>query len=163
MKFKMDFEPYNQMIKDLKGNMDKIVTDGVYKGGGAAADAVRSGVSGISAISNKGWAVVNKRGVKEWEKNALLKGIGTSKIETDGADFTNTRVGFAGYYNGSDVPYRHKSGKGVPIPMLARSIEKGTSFMVGTRVIAKALRSNKNVIIKVMADTIEKNIEKITK
>ncbi len=71
-------------------------------------------------------------------------------------DGANVKIGFAGYGK-----YKTKTWpKGVPVPVTARSLRKGTSWRVKDDPIGPAVRKVRKAAEKAMADRVEEEFEK---
>lgn len=125
MKFEMDG------IADFIGQLTKVYDDAevmykraAYAGARILADEVKKGLNGLR-VTGARWGTPEEPldGVIESTKAALIDRMGVSKIENDG-QMTTVSVGFSGYGHATK-----KYPQGIPIQMLARSVESGTSFM----------------------------------
>ena len=89
------------------------------------------------------------------DKEDLLKGLGISPMDYNGDD-VDVKIGFAGYGH-KTAKYNQK---GVPIPMIARSIIAGTSFRNKYDFVGKVVRKTRNQSIEKMDETLNREIEK---
>lgn len=143
-----DFDEYLKRLEKLeKSKIIPVMKMSVYDGADIMADGIRSEIESIPAAKSL------REGVTKSDKNDLLQGLGISKFDTK--DGVNVKIGFAGY--------GHKNKyypNGVPIPLTARSILKGTSLRPRNNFISRAVRKHKNNVIKKMDDTINKQLRK---
>jgi hypothetical protein len=106
------------MFEKLSDNAEGTMKQCVYQGAGKVADTMKDKVGALRTGSGK--SKKDLRYCYEYEKQALIDNLGIAPIK--GGDNTNTKVGFDGYYE-------NKSGEKKPVPLLANSINAGTSFM----------------------------------
>ena len=117
----------------------------LYDGASVVLDALHQEISTWSGTDPM-------NGPTSIDKEDLLKGLGISPMDYNGND-VDVKIGFAGY--------GHKNNeKGVPIPMIARSIIAGTSFRNKYDFVGKVVRKNRNQSIEKMDETLNREIEK---
>lgn len=144
-----DFDEYITALSNLeKDKSVPIMKMSVYDGAGIIVDSLRKEINS--------WSNDNpKNGPTETDKKDLLKGLGISPMEYKSDDI-NVKIGFVGYGHKTNK----YNSKGVPIPMIARSIISGTSFRKKYDFVGKVVRKNTNNAIKQMDETLNKEIEK---
>lgn len=128
---------FGKLSKTISG----VSKEAVYVGAGVAADEVRRQIESLKHL-------------QPYEKQALLDGLGIAKIRQSPED-TNTLVGFSGYSDHKTKSYP----EGIPIPMLARAINSGTSWRQKQPFVAKAVRKCKAAVEKAMAEVFEKKLK----
>lgn len=114
----------------------------IFLGAGAVADAIAASIEAIS-YSN----------IRYDQKQGLKEGLGIAKMRNDGGLF-NVKIGFDGYN-------KHKTEKypnGQPNAMIARAIEKGTSFREPHKFVDPAVRKSKAHAEELMAKEIDRLI-----
>ncbi len=146
------------MLSKVGSKSRDIIERGLYEGAGVVADAVRENIDDIPTSEDWGTPNHPKAGPSAKEKDALREGLGVSPMETSGGT-TNVSVGFDGYSD--DVTKNFPKGK--PVAMIARSVERGTSFMQARQFIKPAVASSKSQAIAKMDQTIKEEIKKLTK
>ena len=156
------FETYLKQLNALKTDSTKICKAVVYPGAKILADALRSEVGGLPTISDAR-AINNYRNglvndaLSESQKAGLVESLGVSPIKRDNGGMVQCSVGFTGY-NG--VRTRKFPG-GQPNAEVARSLEKGTSYLrrnaFATRAVRKA-RASAEAAMQAEADTQIKRI-----
>jgi len=146
---------YTAKLNRLEQRAEPVMRRAVFEGAKIVTDAIRAAISALTAYPDDAWAVTGTlKGPREWEKRAMLEGLGISKMENkDGV--INAKIGFNGYCE--------HNGKQVPIPMIARSVESGTStrFMEGRGAIRKAVNSAKGAAEDAMRRTLDEEIGNI--
>lgn len=142
-------DDFVKQLTELEQNADKVINEAVYKGAGVLADAVREEIENLPEHENG-----TPGGVKEYERQAMLEGMGIAPVQADGDGLLNAKVGFDGYYAMSD-------GSKKPIPMIARSINSGTSFSQKQPFVRKAVRGKRTEVEKAMQEVFENEVNKI--
>lgn len=142
----------------LAGKSDEIAKKAVYVGAGIMADQVKSNIRALQTDKgrilkdNEKFNVVTKK-----QKADLEAGLGISPISVDRDGTINAKVGFDGY---GSVP-SEKYPNGLPIPLLARAVESGSSVRQKKPFIRPAISQAKNKAKEAMAKAIDTEIEKI--
>lgn len=140
------------MFEKLSNEAEGTMKQCVYKGSGVVADTMRQQVEGLRTQSDNKRTDV--RYPYDYEKKVLIENLGISPIE--GGDNTNAKVGFDGYYT-------NKQGDSRPVPLLANSINAGTSFLKKQAFINATKRKSESPCVGAMQKQLDKAIEKVTK
>lgn len=137
-------DQYIERLSNLEFDAADTIGTAIYKGAGIVADEVNRQIRGLpeTACTSK-------------EKAALIDGLGISKERNDNG-YINVKIGFDGYDSIKTKAYP----KGHPISMIARSIEKGTSFRRAVPFVSRAVRASKDEAERAMAEEINKALEK---
>ena len=149
-------EDFSLMIQQLGESGVKIAHNAVYSGAGQLIEKVKDEIRALPTEegylpNGKKRAVVTKR-----EKEALLNHIGISKIETIGGK-TTVAIGFNGYTDYTTKKYP----SGVPIPLIARSIESGSSVRQKNAFLRRTANLNKDAVQTTMIEAANKTIENL--
>lgn len=151
-------EEYSAKLNRLEAlSRDKIIGAAVYDGAAIVADAVKAEIQALpvdDSHSKEKKAV----GPTQEVKDALLQGMGVAPLRTDNG-FVNVKVGFDGYDGHPTVKYP----QGHPIPMLARAVQSGTSWMQGNPFVKTSVRKARKTAEAAMARRVEEEIDKIMK
>ena len=99
-----------------------------------------------------------RNAVKRWEMDALIKHAGISHAD-DRNGVASIAVGFDGY---ADIT-TEKYPSGVPVPLIARSIESGSSVRVKHPFLRRAANEAKPEVQRAMVEAAEKMIAKLQK
>lgn len=150
---KVDYSGLETYMADLNKLNSELAVRGIckrsiYKGVEVLADGIRNQIKSTVTHANA------KNGMTKAEQQALLKGLGTSNINSAQGDLSG-KIGFDGY---GDFPTA-KWPKGVPIPLTARSLIKGTSWRVKADFVGPAVRKLKDKAVSAMDDEIEDAIK----
>ena len=151
-------DDYIAKLQKLYGDTEKIEGRAIYEGAGCVMKYVQQGIDGITTDNRYGTSENPKNGPSTYEKEGLKRGVGIAKARHDGS-FYNVKIGFDGYDNIQTKRWPN----GRPYSMIARSIESGTSFMRKQPFMRRAEQSAKGPCEKVMAETIDREIEQIVK
>ena len=156
------FEEYEKLLRSLQRDVTKICKAVVYPGAGVLAEAVRAEVEALPAISD-GAAMANWRDglrqpyLSESQKAGLQASLGISNIRRESDGVVRASVGFEGY-NG--VKTRHFP-HGQPNPEVARSLEKGTSYLDRDPFMSRAVREARDEAIAAMSAEADAQIARI--
>lgn len=88
------------------------------------------------------------------EAKALIESCGIAKMITD--ETVNTKVGFDGYYTAGN-------GERYPVPLIANSINAGTSFMHAQPFIDKTVKKTQKAALSAMEKDFVQSVQKIMK
>ena len=125
-----------QQLDKLEEKAQKIASEALYEGAGAAADAVSQAVHGITTQKFRyanGWQRDPSPEEKEILENARM---GIAKFRKTPLE-VNTSVGF------QNSGYAELKGKRVPVAKIANAINSGTSFLKKQPFFRKATGKNK--------------------
>lgn len=145
------------MLSSVEDKAQDIVEAGLYEGASVVADALRENVSALPTDERWGYETP-KSGPSEAEKKVMLNGMGISEFETASGK-THTSVGFGGY--GGYRTKRFPAGK--PVALIARSVERGTSFMHPNPFMKQTKAQARNAASEAISTKIKEEIQKLTK
>lgn len=151
-------EEFSTTIYALKDKGIQIMNAAVFSGADAMIKAVKDA---IQALPEEEGYVKNgklRNVVTHDEKEALLSGIGIAKFDNTGGKVT-TAIGFNGYTEHKTKKY----DKGVPIPLIARSIESGSSVRRKIPFMRQAANRAREQVQKAMVDAAEKKMQELKK
>lgn len=172
-----------QKLDQLGVDSERIIRESIKAGAGCAADLIRKEIKSIPANEKKR----PRGGVRTYEKEALLKGLGISPVNIFDDDFLNAKVGFEGYsdqkLSGKRRVHRWRfegghhlvPGEGyIAVPIIARSIAGGAHaynisdndyqgglFCTPNKFVRRALNNNADVIEGAMRGIFLKNFNAI--
>lgn len=159
MRYQFEFnDTLTQFFDGLEGGVNGVASAALYKGAGVVADAISGAISGIQT---EPYRRVNegdpKRKPSPEEKAVLGQGhFGIAKFRKGGAEVT-TSIGMGNSGYGS----LGRSGKSVPVPVIARSIDSGTSFMQKQPFLRKALNTAGKEALAVIEAEIDSRFQSI--
>jgi hypothetical protein len=150
-------ETITEMLSKAENAAPGIAAQALYKGAGAVADEISKGARGLKTAPfryAKGW----QRDPSPEEKEAVVSAgaMGISKFRRTGNEVkTSVGYGKSGY---ADVAGRRK-----PVPLLAASINHGTSFMRKQPFIREAEAKARGKASEAITEEVERLIEDMTK
>lgn len=136
----------------------EVIGPAIYQGAKIVADEIADRIPTVQTDETWGSSGKIKNGPKEVELRAVYNGIGIAKERDDGG-FINVKIGWDGYDNIKTKRWPN----GRPVQMLARSIERGTSFMKANPFVKPAVASVKKKAVFEMGKTVDEKIETIMK
>ena len=145
------------MLIKLGDSGKKISSFALYDGAAIVAEAVAKAVEALPEEPDRGapWGRPYQVITPE-DKAAMVEAVGIAAFQHSG-DSVNTAVGIGGYGGHTEPKYPG----GVPIPLIARSIESGSSVRAKSPFFRKAVTSSKGPAVAKMAETGEKLIKEI--
>lgn len=155
LKFK-GLEEYLSRLGNLEFVSEKMLGDAAKKGGGVVADAIRSEIDSLPTTEEWGTNSEPKHGIRAIQKAGLSHGFGVAPVQNDNG-YINVKVGFDGYNKLRSAQWPN----GQPNVLIARSVEKGTSFMRSNKFVSRGVRKSKDRADKTMELYIDSEITKI--
>lgn len=135
----------NETISNLEAlanisNINALEKVAIYEGAAVILDGMLTELSALHITRYYG-TDAKKRYCWPGDAKALIENIGIAKMIVE--DTVNTKVGFDGYYEAGN-------GERYPVPLLANSINAGTSFMYAQPFIDNTVRRYQKVALKKM-------------
>jgi len=155
------FDKYIRQLEALQRDSTKLCKAVVYPGAAILAEKIRAETEALPTISDAE-AIGNFRAGEEnkalsvSQKIGLVESLGISGIKKDRNGMVQTSVGFTGY--NSIKSKRWPNGQ--PNAMVARSLEKGTSFLKRDRFVERAVKAAREEAIAAMAAEADAYIER---
>lgn len=145
-------------VEKLSGLQQKdIIGRCVYDGAAIVADAIKANIQRLPVTNKRGTPDKPIDGVTPVQKAGLITGFGISHMKNENG-FINVALGFNGYNR--TISKTAKAAKWTsPYQanvMIARSVEKGTSFRKAHPFIAPAVKQTKTAAEAAMAATYDK-------
>ena len=164
-----DLGGIEQTLDRLYNAAEKATAKGLYKGAGIVADNLNASVNSIHTEVFEYATDGYKRPPSPEEKAVLQSSAhGIAKFHSNGIEM-DTSVGFdnAGYATfgkgkvfGKMKYGRHKGERGIPIPMLARAINSGTSFREKQPFLNRAWSKSKSAADEAIRTTVDAELQK---
>ena len=150
-------DEYTRALSRLElGTKEKVIGPAIYAGARIAADAVQSSISSIPVDNGWGNPDHPNSGINVKQKASLHNSFGISKMRNDDG-FYNVKLGFDGY---NDIKTR-RWPKGQPNQMIARSVERGTSWLKSYKFVKKAMNQVSKKALAVMQAEVDRGIYEI--
>lgn len=142
-----------QKLEKLPETADKVAAEALYEGAGVVADQVSRAVRGI-AVEPFRYAAGGRTRYPSPEERAIVEGApkGVAKFRRDGTSI-NTSIGF------QNAGYAVLGRKVKPVPLIANSINSGTSFMKKQPFLRKAFSQSKSKATATIEAGIQKRLE----
>ena len=144
-------EEFSDKISALGAGAEGMARMALYDGAGVVADALRESVMSLPLTGRSGKPY---EGLLPDDREDLANGIGIAKFETRGGSVT-TSLGFNGYARRTERKYP----KGVPLAMLARSLESGSSVRAKHPFVRSTVRRVKTAVQEAMAKRVQDTIK----
>jgi hypothetical protein len=150
-------EELSEMLEQLANAAPAVAAQALYKGAGIMAAEINQGARSIKTAPFKYAGKDQTRLPSPEEVDALLSvGAGVAKFDKNGTE-VNTSIGYG------NTGYANINGKQKPIPLIANSINSGTSFMQKQPFVRKAAKSGGTKAMQAMAEAIEAEVSAMTK
>jgi len=158
MPFSIQWEGADELLRKmdkLPEKAAKIAAEALYEGAGVMADAVSQAVHGI-ATEDFRYAAGGRKRMPSPEEKAILEGAkhGVAKFRNDGTKI-QTSIGF------DNSGYADLKGKTKPIPLIANSINHGTSFMQKQPFLRKAFSQQQGAAVTAIEAGIRKREDEL--
>lgn len=138
---------------------DKVCGTAIYGAAEIVADEIRSQLKKVPTDESWGTSVEQAQGPRKAQKKGLYDSLGIASMQDDGKNFLNVKIGFDGYNDLKSARWP----KGQPNQMVARSVERGTSYMKGHKFVKKAMAKTRKRALDYMKESVDKSIEEIMK
>lgn len=150
-------DEYLAKISKLEASLkDQVCGSAIYGAAGIVADEIRSQLKAVPTDEGYGTASEPTRGPKAGQKEGLLDALGISSME-EKSGYYDVKIGFDGY-NGIKTK---RWPRGQPNQMVARSIERGTSWMKGNAFVKRAMAATRKRALEFMKHSVDASIRKI--
>jgi len=145
------------LLQTTVSQTKKICGRTVYVGAEIVADECKKRLMALETDDSihKG-RTGKRRGPSKRQKAALIESMGIASIRYN-AGVYDVKLGFDGY---NDI-VTERWPKGQPNAMIARSVNKGTSFMEAQPFMDLSVESKKDVAEKAMTEEFSKQVEKL--
>lgn len=150
---------YTRALSRLEAGLkEQVIGPAIYDAAKIVADEIRAGIDALPVDGGYGTPQNPLEGPNQIQKDALQESFGIAPMgEKDG--FYNVKLGFEGY---NEIRTK-RWPRGQPNAMVARSVEKGTSFMLKTPFIKRAMSKVRKPAIQKMQLRIDERIHSLMK
>lgn len=151
-------DEYLMRLSKLESFLQKDVCGkAIYGAAGIVADEIALQLSQVPTDEHWGTPEAPASGPREIEALAIYNGLGIAKLQETDRGFLNVKIGFDGYSKLRTKRWPN----GQPVAMLARSVERGTSFMKAAPFIKRAVAAKRKAAVESMKRTIDAEIKNI--
>lgn len=151
-------EEYERRLSQLQTGVREIAGKAVYAGANVVADAIRSNIQGLHAVSDREGLIDYQRKdpapLTETAKQGLLDGFGLSSMQDENG-YLNVKAGFDGYNQLRTKKYP----KGQPNVLIARSLESGSSIAQKHPFVRPAVNASRKQAEAKMAEVLDQEIK----
>ena len=151
-------EDFASMIRALGDQGESVMKAAVFAGADKMVEAVKESIRELPEEEGYMSPGEKRNTVTRDEKEALLSHIGIAKMDYTGGKVT-TAIGFNGYTDHRTKKYP----SGVPVPLIARSIESGSSVRRKIPFLRQAANRARDQVQKAMVDAAEKTMQELKK
>lgn len=153
-------EEYSILLQKLDEKADGVIKRAIYRGADQVIDAIKAEIDKLPVEDSRFLEEGEQYDVlTKTQKEALKKAFGTSHMENEKGEW-NTKIGVEGYVNKRPTK---RYPKGLPIPMLARSIESGTSVRKKYPFVRNAVNAIRKRAVATMGESVDEDCKKIMK
>lgn len=145
-----NFDKYITALSLMDTKAKTYIGKAIFEGADEVADEVRKEIDNLQ-VGNPKFGYVT-----ESQKKGLQDGLGIAKMRND-QGFLNVKIGMDGY----NSTVTKKYPKGQPNALIARSLEKGTSWSQKNPFITRAVNRSQAKAEKRMSDKLDEEIKKI--
>ena len=138
---------------------DEVCGSAIYGAAGVVADEIRAQLESVPTNERYGTQSEPTDGPKKMQKLGLLHSLGIADLQDDGTGYLNVKIGWNGYNN---IKTR-RWPNGQPNQMVARSVERGTSYMKENGFVKRAVAATRKRAVEFMKKTIDSKCEQIMK
>lgn len=123
----------------------------LYEGVAVVADAMRASVGTLPSVTTRPFD-----GINDSDREDLAAGIGIARFDDKG-DSIDTKISFNGYARRKEKNYPN----GVPLAILARSLESGSSLRQKHPFVRPAVQGAKDAAIAAISKKLDDEINKV--
>ena len=150
-------DDWSTKLQSLGQAADDVAKSAVYAGAGVVIEAIKASIDSIPEQQGYMQPGNQRHSATRDEKADLKEHFGISRM-TNANGVTHNRVGVEGYSRHATAQYP----QGVPLPLIARSIERGSSVRVASPFIKRAINGCKAQALAAMEEAATKKINEIT-
>jgi hypothetical protein len=138
-------DEYRDQLEGIEREIPKLVNSTLYEGAAILADAVQQEIDGLRQIPPEA-------------RQGLHDGLGVARFWRENGS-TVTKIGWEGY----NKKRTKRWPKGQPNAMIARSVQRGTSWMRADRFATRAAKKARQKCLGVMETHFDVELQKLTK
>lgn len=151
-------EEFARKLSHFAQHSDEIARKALYDAADLVADRVRAN---LEALPEEKFRFLRDTdtagGPSRSQKKDLLAGFGVTPIRLGRDGWWTVKIGFEGYGSFPTKAYP----RGVPLPLLARAVESGSSVRRKTPFIRPAVNSTRKAAVEAMEAVIDEETKKI--
>lgn len=148
-------EEYLRLLDLNYTRLRSICGRSVHPGARIIANDCKNRIAGL-VVDNDGHHGGKRRGPTQAQKDGLIESLGIAKLKNKAGSF-DVKLGFDGY-NGTVTK---RWPKGQPNAMVARSVNKGTSFMVAQPFMDQSIEACRSPVEDKIEEQFYKELERL--
>ena len=149
---------YTQALSRLSAQYKKeVIGEAIYGAAGIVADEIAQRITTVPTDEHWGTPEHPAKGPRKIEAQAIASGLGIAPMQEDRSGHFDVKIGFSGYSKLRTKRWPN----GQPVAMLARSVERGTTFMKANHFIKDAVAAKRKEAIASMKNTIDEKTKKV--
>lgn len=137
----------------------EVIGKAIYGAAGIVTDEIAQRARTIPTDERWGTQEHPANGPRKFEAEAIARGLGIAPMREDHTGYFDVKVGFSGY----STLRTKRWPNGQPIAMLARSVDRGTTFMKANPFIKNAVAAKRKAAVESMKRTIDEETKRIMK
>lgn len=154
--FKSGSEYMIRLQKLSQKASEEVCGRAIYEGAAVMTEAVKKEIDGLRTDSGIGTEEKPLKGPTKAQVEGLKKSIGIARARDDGG-FINVKIGFDGYNDTKTKKYP----QGQPNQLVARGVERGTSWLEAQPFMKKAVSNGKKEVIEAMEKGFDEKMKEI--
>lgn len=157
IQFKKGDEYLIKISRLAQASKEQVCGKAIYGAADIVANEIREQLQKVPTDEKHGTQSEPAKGPRKIQKKGLYESLGIASMQTDSNGDINVKIGFDGYNSVSTETWPN----GQPNQMIARSVERGTSFMKGNAFVKSAVAASKKNALDHMKNTVDQEIKKI--
>lgn len=137
---------------------DDVCGKAIYTGAAIVADTIRAAIANLPEGKGHGTEIAPLPGPNAYQKEGLIRSFGLTPMRDDNG-MLNVKAGFDGY----NTLKSKRWPKGQPNAMVARSVERGTSFMRENLFIKDAVSKARKSAMEAMKKSVDESSKELMK
>lgn len=151
-------DDYLMKISQLEAlTRDKVCGRAIYGAAEIVADEIRTQLKKVPTDEGFGSPGNPTAGPRKAQKKGLYDSLGIASMQEDEKGFLNVKIGFDGY----NALKSQRWPNGQPNQMVARSIERGTTYMQPNKFVKKAMSKSRKRAKDFMKKSVDESIAEI--
>lgn len=157
IQFKKGDEYLLKISRLAAASKEQICGKAIYGAADIVAGRIRDQLVKVPTDEKHGTESNLSNGPRKIQKKGLYESLGIASMQTDERGNMNVKIGFDGYNEVKTKSFPN----GQPNQMVARSVERGTSFMKANAFVKKAVSESKEEALDIIRKTVDEETKKI--
>lgn len=157
IQFKNGDEYLIKISRLAAASKEQVCGKAIYGAADIVANEIRNQLINVPTDEKYGTESDMANGPRKIQKKGLYDSLGIASMQTDSNGDMNVKIGFDGYNEVETKAFPD----GQPNQLVARSVERGTSFMKANSFVKKAVSASKENALNKIKSTVDEEIKKI--